>query len=446
MRKSYGMIVWVLCAGLVLALIGAGPAAAFTPLKGDMASFDPTKQTFPTSGDTIKIGLFEPFSGPSAISGEIYWLTLGWVAHDINSQGGIKVDGKMKKIQIIKGDTQVKPATAKRVAEKLCLEDKVDVMMGTSGTHINIIGQQTAGKYKKIYMTYGAYSDVLTSKEYFNEYTFRTCWTVAAMSKAIAYYYAKETKIRKFYLLNQDYVYGHAIAEEFTKAIKEYAPDAQIVGSDFHPLFNKDFAPYLEKVKASGAEAIISGNWATDEENLIKQSRQLGLDIPLAGPFFDDYRPLKVIGSGKGKDFAVVFYHNCAIDNPQNNAFVDQWHALWKNWKEPYNSRLYKWPAGVIGGTAVQYYWLFDVMKRAGSTKPEKIKKVWEGDKYKTVSGVTWTMRACDHQALRDIPVSRLDFPNKWQDDVDSYTKPFMVPEKFCEPPIADDMKGFRCK
>ena len=451
-KKIYSAVIVFCC----LLLLCIPQAVAFEPLKTDMSTFDPTNQTYPTSGDTIKIGLFEPFSGPSAISGEIYTLTLGWVVHDINSQGGILVDGKRKKIQIVNGDTQVKPATAKRVAEKLCLEDKVDVIMGTSGTHINIVGQQVAAKYKKIYQTYGAYSDVLTSKKYWNPYTFRTCWTTTVMGKALAYYYSARPE-RKFYILCQDYVYGHAVGDSFKKALKQYRPEAEIVGEAYHPLFLKDFAPYLEKVRGAGAEVIVSGNWATDEENLVKQSRQMDMRnplikeqfIPLAGPFFDDSRPGEVIGGPAGRGIVQVFYHQSAHETPRNVHFTDVWHEQWKNnWTKnnlkPYNTNLYKWPAGVIGGTVIQYYWLFDVIQRAGSTDPEKIIKVWEGDDYQAITG-RLRMRACDHQAIRDIYVSQLDFPTKWQEKCAGYTQSFVVPARFCMPPIADDMKD-RCK
>ena len=82
----------------------------------DMSDFNPNNPVVPT-GDTIKIGVIEAFSGPGAIAGVCYNLVSAWVAHDINKRGGIVVDGKKKKIQLIKADDQFKPAVTKKVAK-----------------------------------------------------------------------------------------------------------------------------------------------------------------------------------------------------------------------------------------------------------------------------------------------------------------------------------------
>ncbi|MCP4667973.1 MAG: hypothetical protein GY849_16610, partial [Deltaproteobacteria bacterium] len=50
-----------------------------------------------------------------------------------------------------------------------------------------------------------------------------------------------------------------------------------------------------------------------------------------------------------------------------------------------------------------QTYWLLSVIERAGSTDPEKIIKVWEGDSYELSNGKVLKMRACDHKAIQDL-------------------------------------------
>src|SRR3990172_13156106 len=78
--------------------------AAFDVNKmGDMSDFDPNNPVIPT-GDTIKIAIVASFSGPAAIVGQIYYISVLWAAHDINKRGGILVDGKRKMIEVIRAN------------------------------------------------------------------------------------------------------------------------------------------------------------------------------------------------------------------------------------------------------------------------------------------------------------------------------------------------------
>ena len=312
-------------------LFGLPQAGAFVPLKGDLSKYDPNKQTFPTSGDTIKFAIWDSFTGANAYLGEAYTALLGFVVQDINSQGGIKVDGKMKKIQIIKVDTQSAPDPAKRALEKAILQDKILAFSGVAGTHIAKIGQNMAKEYKTIFVNLSAYSDELNMLPDYNEYYFRTCGTSSTSAKALGNFY-KNRPETKFYILAQDYVWGHESTTVFKKVIKEVKPNAQIVGEEFFPLFAKDFAPYLEKVRASGAEVVVTMAWGADNENLIKQSRQLGIKsplkpelfIPMASPFLDDSRPLEVVGgpAGRGLVLCVDFELNRKLPNSKKLADI----------------------------------------------------------------------------------------------------------------------------
>ena len=89
--------------------LGPSRAMAFEPLKGDLSKYDPNKLTLPT-GDVIKIAMWDQVSGVNAYLGEAYSALLGFVAQDVNSQGGILVDGKMKKVSFVLADTQETPS------------------------------------------------------------------------------------------------------------------------------------------------------------------------------------------------------------------------------------------------------------------------------------------------------------------------------------------------
>jgi len=127
---------------------------------GDVSDFDPATYVAP-KGDTIKIGYINCFSGPGAINGQIHALPLMYAAHDINRRGGIMVDGKKKMIEVIIGDHQSKADVAKKVAERLVLQDKVHVLVGTSGSNLMKIISNVAEKYKVIAVNNGSLADDL---------------------------------------------------------------------------------------------------------------------------------------------------------------------------------------------------------------------------------------------------------------------------------------------
>jgi branched-chain amino acid transport system substrate-binding protein len=432
-----------------VATFSLSTAMAFEPLKGDLSKYDPNNQTYPTSGDTIKLGILDAFSGANAYLGQAYTALLGFVVQDINSQGGIKVDGKMKKIQIVNIDTQMAPDPTKRALEKAILQDKIDAFSGVAGTHLAKIGQNLAKEYKVIFVNLSAYSDELSMLPDFNEYYFRTCGTSSTSAKSLAFFY-KNRPETKFYILAQDYVWGHESAGVFKKTIKEAKPNAQIVGEEYFPLFTKDFAPYLEKVRASGAEMVVTMAWGADNENLIKQSRQLGIKsplkpdlyIPMASPFLDDTRPLEVIGgpAGRGLVLCTDFYLDRKVANVKK--LTDIWNKLWKSWKAPYDTALYQWPGGGWYRNLTGYYWYFQVVQKAGSTDPKKIISAWEGDTFKFF-GWKHYMRPDDHQVIADRPIGELVFPNTWDRPTCAMIGDVAwIPAKNCMPAFDEKLKG----
>jgi branched-chain amino acid transport system substrate-binding protein len=90
----------------------------------------------------------------------------------------------------------------------------------------------------------------------------------------------QRTNIRKVYLINQDYSFGQSVRATARRMLAAKRPDIQIVGDEVHPLQKvTDFAPYIAKIKASGADAIITGNWDQDISLLLKAAADAGLDV-----------------------------------------------------------------------------------------------------------------------------------------------------------------------
>jgi branched-chain amino acid transport system substrate-binding protein len=393
--------------------------AAFDVNKmGDMSDFDPANPVIPT-GDTIKIAVVMPFSGPAALNGELTFLYVQWVAHDINKRGGIWVDGKKKLVQVIKADHMSKPDQAKKICERMILQEKVHVLFGTAGSNLMKVMMETANKYKVITHNFAALSDDLMDATQFNRYTFMTTYDTSSIGRGLAYYFGQiRKKEKKFYIICQDYSFGHGMAEGFKQGLKDYYPDAQIVGEDYHKLFLTDFAPYLTKIKASGAEAVFTGDWIPDLSNLLKQARQNGIKIPFGNRIMDDANMLAELGieNSKGLINLTQYEHsNPYFKTPEQIKFHKVWNDLWKNkWtKPPYNGNIVAYPEGQVGSYLMQLYWLISVIERAKSTDPEKIIQVWENDSYKSLSGKVMHMRACDHKVIQDLTVNEFVPPEQ---------------------------------
>jgi branched-chain amino acid transport system substrate-binding protein len=199
------------------------------------------------------------------------------------------------------------------------------------------------------------------------------------------------------------------MADGFKRGLQKYCPEAEIVGEDYHKLFLTDFAPYLTKIKASGAEVVYTGDWIPDAANLVKQARQMGMSLPFAHIYLDDPNTLHEVGVEGSKGLVHCTWYgseNPTFKTEAYKEFYRKWHEQWKNtWKAPYNTRLFEHPMGSLGSYIEQTYWLFSVIERAASLDPEKIIKVWEGDTYQYGNGKIQKMRACDHKTIQDLHI-----------------------------------------
>ena len=426
----------------------------------DMSDFDPATWKSP-HGDTIKIALVAPFSGPAAANGHYYWTCVAWAAHDINKRGGLFVDGKKKLVEVIKADHMSKPDQCKKICERMVLQEKVHVFWGTPGSNMMKIMNETANKYKVISVNSMALADNLMDSINFSRYSMMTSWSAEQVGRAIAYYYGQiRKKEKKFYILNQDYSLGHETAEGFKKGLKEYAPEAAIVGEDYHKLFLTDYAPYLTKIKASNAEVIFTADWDPDARVLLKQSRQMGLKIPFAAFYMDIPNILEDVGIVGTEGLVCLSPFNTM--NPQFKSkgeikFYKAWNDLWRNkWKtEPYNGSFFEHPSSYMGAWTMNMYWLLSVIERAKSTDPEKIISVWENDTYKYVNGKVVKLRGCDHKQIEDLSISEFVPPEKqkvsfnippyyWLKTASSHGPAFRIPAEKILPWM--DQSLDRCK
>jgi len=382
------------------------------------------------AADTVKIVHIDPFSGPFKDLGDRQYMATQFAVDEINAGGGLLG----KKVELFAEDSQLKPDFAARKALKAVMQDGATVIMQNISTAVAQAIMNVAEKQKVVQVSHATYSDSLTGKD-FNRIFFRTCYTTGQFSRAFAEYF-KVQPYRKFYLINMDYVFGHAVADDFIAAMKKVIPDVQIVGNDFHPIATKDFAPYISKIITSGAEVVYTGNYGTDLETLMKHAAQLGMKARWASNQLDDPVVLSNIREYALGAIAVTLY-SPNVETRQNKIFMEKWHSKFKDTKHP-------WPAGAMFG---QIYngcmFFFEAVKKAKTIDPEAVIKAWEGMEYEGVMG-KMTMRACDHQTLQPLIISEIQAKSDFY-PFPYLGKPGMIPaERIAIPP--NETGNPRCK
>jgi ABC-type branched-subunit amino acid transport system substrate-binding protein len=201
---------------------------------------------------------------------------------------------------------------------------------------------------------------------------------------------------RNFYIICQDYVFGHDVAKTFKEQIKRYIPDAEIVGENFHPVRAKEFGPYITKIKSAGADVVFCGSWGSDGIELVRQARSLGLKAPFPIAFPSGVAPC--MGSWLKEDSVGIHTaigYTMHVNTPENKAMIAKYHEQHKD-DELIDTR---WPTAGVGQTILGWQMVFAAVEKAGSLDPGRIIEAFEGFWYKTCVG-WWHMRKCDHQVI----------------------------------------------
>ncbi|MEI2733980.1 MAG: branched-chain amino acid ABC transporter substrate-binding protein [Rhodoblastus sp.] len=229
--------------------------------------------------ETVKLGYIDPLSGGGASVGEIGLKHFQWLAEQINAQGGLTG----KKLEILPLDNKTNPQEAVVQAQKAIDAGARFITQG-NGSSVAAALSDFVTKYNErnpgkevLYFNYAAVDDSLTNEKC-SFWHFR--WDASSSIKmaAITNYLKSQANVKKVYLINQDYSFGQGLRKLAVDMLKQKRPDVQIVGDELHPLLKiTDFAPYIAKIKASGADSVITGNWGQDIALLLKAAADAGL-------------------------------------------------------------------------------------------------------------------------------------------------------------------------
>lgn len=362
-----------LCAGVaLLAAIGSGTAAA----------------------DTVKIAFIDPLSGLMAPVGQNQLKSWQYVA-DIANQ---KDWGGGHKFEVVGFDNKLSPQESLTIL-KQAVDQNIRYIVQGNGSSVGLALQDAVAKHNErnpgkeiIYLNYAAVDPDMTNSKC-NYWHFRLDANSDMKMEALTTFLAKNPNIKKVYLINQNYSFGHQVTRAAKDYLKRKRPDIQIVGEDLHPLAQvKDFAPYIAKIKAAGADTVITGNWGSDLALLIKAGKDGGLNANYYTYYGATTGVPTAMGAAGAEHVKYVGYYN-----PNNQGFRGA--DVIEGFKKKYNDDFYVMAA--YTGVAM----LGKAFKEAKSTDPVKVAKALEGIKVESMNG-TVEMRASDHQAQQPLTIA----------------------------------------
>ena len=351
----------------------------------------------------IRVALIESLSGPFANTGEAVFRNLVWATERVNARGGVRLPGGPRNLLIERYDSKGQNEEALS-ALRAAIDDGVTVIaQGNSSATaavlidaINKHNEREPGK-RVLFLNYSAVDPVLTNEKC-SYWHFRFDAHADMRMTALMDVFAGDKSTKSIYLIGQDYSFGQSVLKEARRQITAQRPDVQIVGDELHPLGRvKDFIPYAAKIKASGAQAVLTGNWGNDLTLLIKAAKDVGFE----GKFYTFYgnalgAPAAIGDAGVGKVIAVAEWFPNAAGTP-SEAFYQSFR---QRFPAPRDEYVHMRMQMVIEALAQS-------IEKAGSIEAGAVAAQMEKASV-TMAGQTGAMRASDHQFQQPLLVAQM--------------------------------------
>jgi len=382
--------------GLAVAVVLAGGSAVAVAQTKDGAK--------PLQGEVVKMAWIDPLSGLMAPVGNNQLKSWQFMIEKFNQSNPAGV-----KFEVVGIDNKLSP-TESLNALKSATDQGIRYIIQGNGSSVALALIDAINKYNErnpgkevIFLNEAAVDpDLTNSKCSFWHFRFDADTTMKL--EAMTTFMKDQKDIKKVYLLNQNYSHGQQVAKFAKEYLKRKRPDIEIVGEDLHPLAQvRDFAPYIAKIKASGADSVITGNWGSDLALLVKAAVEGGY----TGKFFTYYTqvtgtPTALGTTGAGKVFQV------GIGHPSVPGQGDAWQY---EFKKAYSDDFY----------TVQIIRMLEAlshaMAQAKSTDPVKVATALDGLKWKSLYGGDVEMRKADHQLQQPLWITvwqKTDAKNKY--------------------------------
>ena len=355
--------------------------------------------------DTVKLGLIEPFSGPIAAVGRDTLEIFEFFANEVNQRGGV-LGGRH--IEIVPLDNAMNAEKTTQQLRKVIDDEIRFVSQGVGSNHaLNIIKFLTRHNRRNpdqaiLYLNHSAVTTSFTN-ELCTFWHFRFDANVDMKVAALVTQIGRDSSVGKLYMLNQNYAYGQAFQVAAQRLLAERAPEVELVGDELIVPFGKvlDFTPYIAKIKASGADTVLTGNWGPDLVRFAKAAAEANLDVA----FYTIYAGIPSSVAGIGAKDGIATRLKQVTEMHENDALYDQQPAdlldTYERWRQQSGKSLYsermRW--------TIEYF--AAALDKAGSDDPALVAAAMEDMAMDGPAG-PMVMRAADHQIIFPMVISTM--------------------------------------
>jgi branched-chain amino acid transport system substrate-binding protein len=343
-------------------------------------------------GETVKIALIDPQSGLMGPVGLNQLKSFQFFAEKFsqNNPAGVKFElvGFDNKLSPAESLNALKAATDQGI--RYITQGNGSSVAGALIDAVNKHNERNPGK-EIMFLNYAAVDPDFTNSKC-SYWHFRFDADTSMKMEAMVEHIKTDNTVKNVYLLNQNYSHGQQVAKFAKEVMARKRPDVKFVGEDLHPLAQvRDFAPFVAKIKASGADTVITGNWGSDLALLVKAANEGGY----TGKFYTYYTGVTgtptALGStmeGKVKQIAIMHYNMPGQ--------MGQWT---KEFKDKFKDDMY------TGQIPTVYTALSAAMAQAKSTDPVKVAAALSGLKFKNWNGDV-ELRKTDHQLQQPLQLT----------------------------------------
>ena len=348
----------------------------------------------------IRLALIEGLSGPFANTGESVVRNIAWAVERVNARGGVPTAQGIRPMLLTRHDSKGQSEEALS-ALKSAIDDGAQVVLqGNSSANaaalIDAINKHNEREPTRrvLFLNYSAVDPALTNEKC-SFWHFRFDAHADMRMAALMQVLREDQSVKSAYLIGQDYSFGQAVLREARRQLGVQRPDVQIVGDELHPMGRvKDFLPYAAKIKASGAQAVITGNWGNDLTLLVKSAREAGYE----GKFYTFYgnalgAPAAIGEAGLGRVIAVADW----LSNVPGEASAQFYKSFRQRFPKPSEDYVHVRMQLMIEALA-------QAVEKAGGTDPVALALQLEKARV-GIAGQSGSMRAQDHQFQQPLVV-----------------------------------------